>query len=86
MRSTFVEELKRSDIGVLATSRGDIGVDVWFRALGLAKPRILRDFKKLERPYFSVLQLSGQITTRIISADHTTRRDRPREREMTEAV
>jgi hypothetical protein len=82
MKKTHLEELKRSDIGVVATASNTDGVDVWVNALGLAKSRILRDFKKCERPYFSILQKSGKITTDIISSDWTNRRTRPQEKDQ----
>lgn len=80
MKRTFIEELKVTDIGVVATASNKDGLEPWFRALEIAKAKILRGYKKYERPYFSVLSKAGSITTEHL-LNRTTRRSRPRERE-----
>ncbi len=79
MKKTHLERLKRADIGVIATANNSEGTDVWIKALGSAKTQILRDFKKRKRPYFSVLQKSGKLTTDEIPCDRVSRRNRTRE-------
>jgi hypothetical protein len=77
----FLEELKKTEITVLATANNNEGDDVWAIRIRDQKAKILRDFKKLERPCFSVIQRSGNITNTILRSSMTTRRSRPREHE-----
>ena len=81
MKNTFVEELKKTDIGVLATANNSEGDDIWVKRISQNKAKILSHFKKQERPYFSIIQRSGAITVETIKADRTTRRTRPGEHE-----
>ncbi|MFN0103661.1 MAG: hypothetical protein ACKV2U_16420 [Bryobacteraceae bacterium] len=80
MKKTFIEELKMSDIGVLSTANNQDGPSVWIEALKKSKSRILRDFKKAQRPYFSIIQKTGQINTQTLTPQMKTRRSRPKER------
>lgn len=75
-----MEELKATDIGVVATASNREGLEPWFYALGKAKDKILRDHKKHPRPYFSVLSRSGNVTTEHL-VERVTRRTRPKERD-----
>ena len=79
MRRAHLEKLKKTDIGVVATANYRDGTAVWIAAFASAKARILRDFKKAERPYFSILQKSGRITTEHIGAN--TRASRAQDEE-----
>jgi hypothetical protein len=81
MKKTHIEELKRSDIGVVATANNTDGVDTWVKALFDARAKVLRDFKKWQRPYFSILQKTGHVTTETLTLDRTSRRTRPKEKE-----
>jgi hypothetical protein len=81
MQWTFAEEIKKTQIGIVATANNNDDIEIWLRAFEKAKNKILRDFKKQERPYFSVIQKSATVTTKTISQDATTRRTRPREHE-----
>jgi hypothetical protein len=80
MKRTFAEELKKTDIGVVATSNNQDGIQAWIQALIKAKAQILRDFKKQERPYFSILSKKGKLNTENLR-NRTTRRTRPQEKE-----
>jgi hypothetical protein len=79
MKYTHVEILKKTQIGVIATANNQSGTDVWINALVKAKTKVLREFKKHERPYFSILQKSGTLTTETITPERITRRMRPDE-------
>ena len=79
MRTTFIETLKKTEIGVLATANNNIGDDTWAKAIVKQKVKILRHFKKQQRPYFSVIQSSGEIRVETLLQTMTTRRTRPRE-------
>lgn len=80
MKRTFAEELKATDIGVIATTNNQDGVEVWINALKLAKAQILKDFKKQERPYFSIILKNGHLNTENLM-NRRTRRTRPNEKE-----
>ena len=83
MKRTFIEDLKRTDIGVVATANNNDpdGIQPWIRALARAKPKILRDFKKHPRPYFSIIQKTASVRTEAITTEMKTRRTRPSEKE-----
>jgi hypothetical protein len=63
MRFVHALELLKTDIGVVATSsnNGPDAMTLWTNAFIKAKAKILRDFEKLERPYFCVLHRNGEI-------------------------
>jgi DNA repair exonuclease SbcCD nuclease subunit len=79
MKCTHVELLKGTDIAVVAIANNHDHHDVWIEALRIAKAKILRDFKKYQRPYFSILQKNGTVTTKTIGDERLTRRARPKE-------
>jgi hypothetical protein len=67
MKEAHSTELCRTDIGVIAGASNDKYLpSVWVQAFIKAKPRILRDFKKHERPYFSILQRTGSVSTEVV--------------------
>ncbi len=82
MRTTFIEVLKTTEIGVLATANNNHGDDVWVERIIGQKVKILRHFKKEQRPYFSVIQSSGHIKVETLLPAMTTRRTRPKERDL----
>jgi hypothetical protein len=82
MKKTFIEELKGSDIAVLATANNHDGPGVWLKAIRDSRAKIARDFKKQKRPYFSVIQKSGAITTNTLTMEMANRRTRPKEHEQ----
>lgn len=53
MKSMHREEIKRTEVAILATSHNSLeNPDEWVVALINLKTRILREFKKRERPWF----------------------------------
>lgn len=53
MKSTHREEIKRTEVAILATAHNSLeDPDEWVVALINLKTRILREFKKRERPWF----------------------------------
>lgn len=80
MKTTFIELLKQTDIAVLATANNNESDDIWAQRVSDKKARILRDFKKCERPYFSIIQRSTEITVETLRSAMRTRRTRPSER------
>ena len=81
MRTTFIDELKATEIAILATANNNEGDDIWAARIAKEKVRILRGFKNLERPYFNVIQKSGAIRVEILRMEMTTRRVRRNERD-----
>ena len=81
MQFTHVEEIKKTDLLILATAHNSSGnMSVWVQAMTKLKPEILRLHRKAERPCFVVFSQAGTITTKKqIKADMKTRRSRPRE-------
>jgi hypothetical protein len=72
MREMHADDLLQTELAVIASSsnKGDDVADVFARAFVLAKARIMRDFRKLDRPYFCVLHRSGKIEQRPIRPLH----------------
>jgi hypothetical protein len=81
MSKTHIEEIKRNpNVTILATSHNSNTpqeYEEWLQALIKLKPKILRMYKKEERPWFATFSREGHITNFItITAHHTTRRTR----------
>ena len=57
------QELIKTAVAVLATAHNSAALqDEWVVALINLKPRILREFKKRERPWFATFSRSGDLT------------------------
>lgn len=81
MEYTHIEEIKVSEVAILATTNNNHSVDAWVSALVKAKAKIARMFRDQERPYFSRISRDGNITKAVtITADRTSRRQRPQEK------
>jgi hypothetical protein len=83
MQFTHVEEIKKTEIAILATAHNK-GIDPgeWVAALITGKARILRFFSNHPRPSFATFNRQGQLTTvKTINPERYTRRNRPRETE-----
>jgi hypothetical protein len=81
IRHTHVEEIKKTQIGIIATESNKDGLEAWIIALIRAKPRIERLWKKFPSPWFAHLSKSGEIRqVQTITEDMETRRTRPREK------
>jgi hypothetical protein len=83
MVRTHIEEIKQNpDVAILATSRNCAAseeYDAYLAAVIKLKAKILRMYKKEPRPWFATFSLEGRITSfKIITADHKTRRTRPK--------
>jgi hypothetical protein len=78
---THVEEIKRTDIAILATAHNADDMDDWIEGLIAAKVAIERHFKKYPRPWFAQFNRQGAITTiRTLTEASYSRRNRPREK------
>ena len=63
MRNMHRQELKKTDIAVLATAHNSAkNQDEWVAAIINLKGRILREFKNRERPWFAVFSRESRIT------------------------
>jgi predicted nuclease of predicted toxin-antitoxin system len=62
MRNTHREEIKRSEIAILATAHNSAASeDDWVAALINLKSRILREYKKRERPWFATFSRTANL-------------------------
>jgi hypothetical protein len=78
IHKTHVEEIKRTDIAILATAHNTDDMDEWVEGLIRAKVEIERKFKKHPRPWFAQFNRQGKITTiRTLTEASYTRRSRP---------
>ncbi|MGH9516455.1 MAG: DUF5615 family PIN-like protein [Terriglobales bacterium] len=63
MRNTHLAEIKKTEIAILATSHNSADdPDEWIIALINLKSRILREFKKRERPWFGTFSRAANLT------------------------
>jgi len=63
MKSTHREEIKRTDVAILATAHNSSeNQDEWVAALINLKSRILREFKKRERPWCGTFSRTANLT------------------------
>jgi predicted nuclease of predicted toxin-antitoxin system len=83
MRFTHVEEIKNTEIAILATANNNSPTNEWVDALIQGKVGIERYFRKHPRPSFATFNRSGNITSAVtIGPERYTRRSRPREQEV----
>lgn len=67
MRNTHREEIRKTEIAILATAHNSSeNQDEWVAALINLKSRILREFKKRERPWFATFSRAANLTITII--------------------
>ena len=67
MRNTHREEIKKTEVAILATSHNSSDdQDEWVAALINLKSRILREFKKRERPWFATFSRTANLTIKTI--------------------
>jgi hypothetical protein len=63
MKNTHREEIKRSEIAILATAHNSLeNDDEWVVAIINLKSRILREFKKRGRPWFGTFSRTAKLT------------------------
>ena len=63
MKNTHREEIKRTDVAILATAHNSSDdQDEWVVAIINLKSRILREFKKRQRPWFSTFSRTAKLT------------------------
>lgn len=64
MKNVHREEIKRTEIAVLATAHNSAeSDDDWVAAIINLKTRILREFKNRERPWFATFSRAANITS-----------------------
>lgn len=67
MKNTHRAEIKRTDIAILATAHNSAeNEDEWIVALINLKTRILREFKKHDRPWFGTFSRNAKLTIDIV--------------------
>ena len=67
MKNTHREEIKRTEVVILATAHNSSeDQDEWVAALINLKTRILREFKKRERPWFATFSRTANLTINTI--------------------
>jgi hypothetical protein len=63
MKNTHREEIKRTEVAILATAHNSSeNQDEWVIAIINLKSRILREFKKRERPWFATVSRTASLT------------------------
>lgn len=63
MKNTHREEIRKTEVAVLATAHNSSeSQDEWVVALINLKSRILREFKKRERPWFGTFSRAANLT------------------------
>jgi uncharacterized protein with PIN domain len=63
MKNTHREEIKRTDVAILATAHNSSeDQDEWVVAVINLKTRILREFKKRQRPWFATFSWTAKLT------------------------
>jgi predicted nuclease of predicted toxin-antitoxin system len=77
MKNMHLEEIKKTEVAILATSHNSAeNPDEWVIALINLKSRILREFKKRERPWFGTFSRTANLTISTITAAHRARPSR----------
>jgi predicted nuclease of predicted toxin-antitoxin system len=67
MKNTHREEIKKTEVAILATAHNSAATDdVWVVSLINMKTRILREFKKYDRPWFATFSRTAKITIETI--------------------
>jgi hypothetical protein len=81
MEQTHVEEIKRTDVAILATANAKHPVSDSVAAIVRAKAKIERMFRKQARPWFARISIDANITRAVtIGPEVTNRRTRPSEK------
>lgn len=63
MKNTHRQEIKRTEVAILATAHNSLeNEDEWVVAIINLKSRILREFKKRERPWFATFSRTANLT------------------------
>jgi uncharacterized protein with PIN domain len=63
MKNTHREEIKRTEVAILATAHNSAqNEDEWVAALINMKSRVLREFKKRNRPWFATFSRTAKLT------------------------
>ncbi|MFZ3277385.1 MAG: DUF5615 family PIN-like protein [Candidatus Sulfotelmatobacter sp.] len=63
MKNTHRGEIKKAEVAILATAHNSLeDQDEWVAALINLKTRILREFKKRERPWFGTFSRTANLT------------------------
>jgi uncharacterized protein with PIN domain len=63
MKNTHREEIKRTEVAILATAHNSLeDQDEWVAAIINLKSRILREFRKRERPWFGTFSRTANLT------------------------
>jgi predicted nuclease of predicted toxin-antitoxin system len=64
MKNLHREDIRKSDVAILATANNSAeSDDEWVVAIINLKPRILREFKKRERPWFATFSRAARISS-----------------------
>lgn len=67
MKNTHREEIKRTEVAILATAHNSLeDQDEWVAAIINLKSRILREFKKCERPWFATFSSTANLNITIV--------------------
>jgi len=67
MKNMHREEIRKSDVAILATAHNSAeNQDEWVVAIINLKPRIIREFKKYERPWFATFSRTARMTIQTI--------------------
>jgi predicted nuclease of predicted toxin-antitoxin system len=68
MKNTHREEIKKTEVSILATAHNSAGSDdEWVVALINLKTRILREFKKYPRPWFATFSRAAKLTIETVT-------------------
>jgi uncharacterized protein with PIN domain len=63
MKSLHRQEIRKSQVAILATAHNkECNQDEWVAAIINLKSRILREFKKRERPWFATFSRNAKLT------------------------
>jgi len=63
MKNMHRQEIKKTEVAILATAHNSSeNQDEWVVAIINLKSRILREFKKRERPWFGTFSRTGNLT------------------------
>jgi len=67
MRNTHREEIKKTDVAILATAHNSSeDQDEWVAALINLKSRVFREFRKRERPWFGTFSRAANVVIKTI--------------------
>jgi hypothetical protein len=83
MLLTHAETIKKTDVAIIASTRGTQDLDIWVEQVIKSKATIERNVKKYQRPWFMRLGLTGSINIQTVGASRSTKRHRPREGQET---